>query len=197
MLASIGITGLLLGACGKSPPTAPAHAAAVSHAGLKPAAAPASAGRSRAIRSTPVAGAASAAVATATSAGPAAAHTILSPPPKTSPFMVTAVVLGNAVNAARQVTHPTDQFASSSQTIYATVATIGSVDRAALTSRWRYLKGAGIQFSTITQPIATDGPATTTFQVHNPDRWPEGRYEVTITLDGKPVAKRKFEITSR
>jgi hypothetical protein len=30
--------------------------------------------------------------------------------------------------------------------------------------------------------------------VQNPDLWPEGKYRVEISLDGKSVAKQDFEI---
>jgi hypothetical protein len=30
--------------------------------------------------------------------------------------------------------------------------------------------------------------------VQNPDLWPEGKYKVEISLDGKPVAKQDFAI---
>lgn len=111
--------------------------------------------------------------------------------------MVTRLTLGNAVNAQHQVPHPSTRFAANDKTIYASVITMGSSSKAILTARWSYLRGEGELFSNISQPIATDGPATTTFEVRNPDRWPVGKYEVVILLDGKPVATQEFEITKR
>jgi hypothetical protein len=37
----------------------------------------------------------------------------------------------------------------------------------------------------------------TTFKVQNPDLWPEGKYKVEISLDGKTVADQDFQIGKR
>jgi hypothetical protein len=77
------------------------------------------------------------------------------------------------------------------------VATEGSSNGAKLTAKWSYLEGQGVVVSNITQSIATDGPAVTTFKVQNPDLWPEGKYKVEISLDGKSVADQDFQIGKR
>lgn len=87
-----------------------------------------------------------------------------------------------------------DSFATSDKTLYATVATEGSTQGATLNAKWSYLEGEGQLVSSISQSIATDGPAITTFKVQNPDLWPAGKYKVEISLDGKPVAKQDFQI---
>lgn len=177
---------LLLGACGKSGPASPndtpAPASTAPVAMLPAPAATAAA--------TSVAGSGTAGVATAASvAAPAAAAS--------TPLSVAGLTVGSDVNAEHQVTHAANSFASNDKTIYASVATEGSSGGATLNAKWSYLEGSGQLVSNISQSIATDGPAITTFKVQNPDLWPEGRYKVEISLDGKPVASRDFRVGKR
>ncbi len=109
-------------------------------------------------------------------------------------FHVSAVNLGHEVNAAREITQPGNQFASDEKTIYASVVTAGITADASLNARWNYLEGAGQLITSVTQRIATDGPATTTFTLQNPDLWPEGKYNVQISVDGKVVDTQAFTI---
>lgn len=182
-LLSAALAALLLSACGKNEPaTPPASAPAPAHTAAAPAPVPA-----------PAATAAQpAAATTATNTGDVAPSTPATPPP--APLTVAKLTLGSAVNAEYKVTRPGNRFATSDKTIYASVATEGSTGGATLNAKWSYLEGQGQLVSSISQSIATDGPATTTFKVQNPDLWPEGRYRVEISLDGKSVAKQDFEI---
>ena len=113
------------------------------------------------------------------------------------PFGFDKLILGDAVNAQHKVTHVADHFASDDKTLYASVATVGSSNGATLNAKWRYLEGSGQLVSSISQSIATDGPAITTFKVQNPDLWPEGKYKIEISIDGKPVASQDFQINKR
>jgi hypothetical protein len=181
---------LLLSACGKkesapaSPPaTASTAAAAASTAVAAPAATPAPGSTAPTMPAT--------AATTATAAIPQAAA------PVSSPLTVAKLTLGSAVNAEHEVTHASSRFASNDKTIYASVATDGHSDGAKLNAKWSYLEGQGQLVSNITQSIATDGPAVTTFKVQNPDLWPEGKYKVEISLDGKPVTSQDFEVAKR
>lgn len=175
---------LLLSACGKSEAPAPAPAAA-STAAPVPAPAPAT------TAVTPP--------APTTVAAPAAASTVAAAPapPAVAPVSFSKLTLGNAVNNDRQVTKAGTSFAATDKTIYASVATEGSTSGAKLNAKWSYLEGHVLVVSSITQSIATDGPAVTTFKVQNPDLWPEGKYKVEISLDGKMVADQDFQIAKR
>jgi hypothetical protein len=180
-LCSVAFAGaLLLSACGKNEPPAPA-----------PTPAPAS---TAPVAQAPVSPTASSALAPATAASIAVAASTLPPP---TPFSVAKLTLGSAVNADHQVTRPGDSFASNDKAIYASVATEGSTGGATLNAKWSYLEGQGQLVSNISQSIATDGPAITTFKVQNPDLWPAGKYQVEISLDGKPVTKQQFQIAAR
>jgi hypothetical protein len=189
LLQIAGLGGLLLlGACGKheappatAPPAASSAAAAATVAApaapakpgtAMPAAVPATAGTSAAV-----------APAAAASAAP--------------PFAFGKLTLGDAVNAGHEVTRVADRFASDDKTLYASVATVGSSSGATLNAKWSYLEGGGQLVSNISQSVATDGPAITTFKVQNPDLWPEGKYKVEISIDGKPVASQDFSIGKR
>ena len=180
-LHSACLAALLLTACGKHPPATPAKAPASARTAAM-AAAPAVKAASNKLAAAPT----TPATAGTTAATPAAAAS--------AALSVASVTLGNAVNTAHQVTQASNRFAPGDKTIYASVATAGRSGGATLNARWSYLEGRDQLISSISQAIATDGPAVTTFMVQNPDLWPEGKYKVEISLDGKPVTTRDFEI---
>ena len=180
---------LLLSACGKSEAPAPAPAAASTAAPAPAAMAPAQAST-----------ATKPAVSSTAAATPAAAATVAAAPAPaaaSTPLSFSKLTLGNAVNNDHLVTKPGTSFATTDKTIYASVATEGSTKGTKLNAKWTYTEGAGVLVSNITQSIATDGPAITTFKVQNPDLWPEGKYKVEISLDGKTVADQDFKIEKR
>lgn len=188
--ASLG-GALLLAACGKQEAPAPAAPSAAASAANAASAAPAASAPATAqTAATPVAASASAGLATAGTVA-AAASTAL------PPFAFDKLTLGDAINAGHEVTHAADRFAAGDNTLYASVATVGSSSNATLNAKWSYLEGRGQVVSSISQSLATDGPAITTFKVHNPDLWPEGRYKVDVSIDGKPVASKGFTIGKR
>jgi hypothetical protein len=184
--ALIGL--LLLSACGKHEPAAgKAAVPTVTVAAKTSTPAPPKAATATSSATTT----ASAATVAASTASPTATAST------NTPLSVARLTLGNAVNAAHEVTHSSNNFAFNEKIIYASVATEGRSSGATLNAKWSYLEGPGQLISSITESIATDGPAVTTFKVENPDLWPEGKYKVEISLDGKPVAHQDFEITKR
>lgn len=189
VLYSATVAGLLLlGGCGKNEPAPAGAPAPASTAPATTTTAPAPASTAAAL---PPAGAAPAGAGTASVAS---AAPVTSPAAMPAPLTVAKLTLGSAVNAEHQVTRASNSFATDDKTIYASVATEGSTGGATLNAKWSYLEGQGQLVSSISQSIATDGPAITTFKVQNPDLWPEGKYKVEISLDGKPVAKQDFAI---
>lgn len=110
-------------------------------------------------------------------------------------FRVSSVTLGSRIDTSYAVTVPATRFSAETHTIYASVATTGHTAGARLDARWRYLEGQGVPFNELSQSVAADGPAITTFEVQNPNRWPAGKYVVEISLDGKPAAQQAFEVT--
>jgi hypothetical protein len=184
---------LLLGACGKKEAPTPATPATAASSAAAPA-------TTAAANPTPPAHAATAPMVPAPAASSPAASGTAAASQAAAPVVALSVAkltVGDAVNAERQVTHASSSFTSSDKTIYASVATEGRSTGATLNAKWSYLEGTGQLVSSVSQSIATDGPAVTTFKVQNPDLWPEGKYKVEISLDGKAVATQDFEIKKR
>ncbi|UGB37938.1 hypothetical protein [Frateuria soli] len=176
---------LLLAACGKhedqaatTPPAASTvPAPAVAHTAPTPAS-------SAPLPATSGTAAAPAAAGTSAAVTPAATHV----------FKVDQVQMGESVTASYKIAKPTTSFDPSQNTIYASVATTGTTTGATLSAHFSYLEGKGQDVTTISQTIATDGPATTTFKLRNPNDWPAGKYKVEIAIDGKPAASQTFEV---
>ena len=182
-LATATVAGLLvLTACGKKeeqPTAAPAPSATAP-------AAPAAA-------STAPAAPAAAATVAAPAAQPAAA-----PVAAADTLKVGSVTLGNAVGADKKVAKAKNAFAPNDKTIYASVATDGNSAGATLNAKWTFQDGeTTTTVSDISQSISTEGPAVTTFKIQNPNEWPEGKYKVTISLNGQAVGNEAFEVKKK
>jgi hypothetical protein len=130
----------------------------------------------------------------ATATTPAPAASTAKAAARDSGFRVATLTLGSAIDAGYAVTAPATRFAADTPVIYASVATTGRTAGATLDARWHYLEGQGVLVNELSQTVAADGPAVTTFKVQNPNRWPAGRYNVQISLNGKPVAQEGFEV---
>ncbi|HET6805124.1 MAG TPA: hypothetical protein VFH59_06720 [Frateuria sp.] len=188
-LHGVALAGLLLlAACGKheneTATTPPAAASAPAPAAAHTAPAPAATAPVPATSGTT---AAPATAGTSASAAPSATDEV---------FKVDQVQMGEAVTAGYKIAKPTTTFDASQNTIYASVATTGSTPGATLSAHFSYLEGKGQDVTTISQTIATDGPATTTFKLRNPNDWPAGKYKVEIAIDGKPATSQTFEVKS-
>ena len=183
--ASLGSL-LLLAACGKQEAPPPATPPAASSAATPATVATATAAPMSATTATHPSEPARTATSVANTPAPATSTPL--------PFAFNKLTLGDAVNANHKVTHVADHFASDDKVLYASVATVGSSTGATVNAKWRYLEGPGQLVSSISQSVATDGPAITTFKVQNPDLWPDGKYKIEISIDGKPVASQDFQI---
>lgn len=117
--------------------------------------------------------------------------------PVTPAFHVTGVTLGTMIDDAYAVALPTTRIPGTIPTIYASVATAGSTPGATLSARWYYLAGKDPLVTETSQPVRTDGAATTAFKLYNPNRWPLGAYRVDIALDGRVVAHQAFEVVEK
>ena len=122
---------------------------------------------------------------------PPAAPVAMTPPPAPAGVAVTSVDLGTAVGPDQKVTTPTTTFGAK-DTIYAAVSTSGTAANATLGAKWSYQDGQTVNDSS--QTIAPTGPAVTTFHIAKPDGWPTGNYKVEISLDGKAVSSKDFEV---
>ncbi|HUA81056.1 MAG TPA: hypothetical protein VL997_11835 [Dyella sp.] len=187
---SITLVGLLaLSACGKNEQQQPANQPAASStapAAASTAAKPAPASTAPA---KPATAAAPAQPAPASTAAPASAAA----PAAAEGFQVSTVTLGDTVNADHKVKKDLSTFSPSQKTIYVSVETTGSTPGATLNAKWTYLDKSQMIMST-SQSIVADSPSVTTFRLQNPDLWPEGKYKVEISVDGKQVASKSFEV---
>ncbi len=120
------------------------------------------------------------------------------PPPAAAPATptttVSSLVLGNALDADGKVASPATTFAPA-DTIYAQVVTAstGGSGSASIMAKWTYDQGQPISQNTESVSTAA-GTATTTFHISKPDGWPAGKYEVQISIDGKPVTNAAFDV---
>ena len=130
-------------------------------------------------------------------AAPAPAPATPAPPsatPAAPTTTVTSLVLGNGLDANGKVASPATTFAPK-DTIYAQVVTTstGGPGSASIVAKWSY--GEGQPVSQNTESISTAaGTATTTFHIFKADGWPAGKYEVQISIDGKPAKSATFEV---
>ncbi len=185
---------LLLGACGKRGPASP------NQTPIPTSTAP-TAAAATSVTPPPAANAGATAIARAATAvtpsAPLAPAATSSAPAIPAALSVARVTLGNSVGSDLEVIDASNSFTNDNKTIYASVDTRGSSSGATLHAKWSYLEGKGQLISSVTQSIATDGPAVTTFKLENPELWPDGKYQVEISLDGKPAATQAFLIHKR
>jgi hypothetical protein len=123
---------------------------------------------------------------------PPAAAPAPAPAPVAAPFRVTGVQVGNGIGADKSVTSPTTTFAPT-DTIYASVATVGVAPNVKLTARWTYGDDAQL-VNEESQTIAPTGPANSEFHISKPDGWPPGTYKVEVSANGAPAGSQTFEV---
>lgn len=115
-------------------------------------------------------------------------------PPATAPAVelrADEIRLGNSIGGDNRVTNETDDFRPT-ETIYASVRTIGSAPSANITARWTFQDGQVVNEETRT--IAPDGSATTEFHIAKPSGWPKGDYKVEFMVDGKSAGTKDFSV---
>ena len=116
------------------------------------------------------------------------------PAPATAGTTFTSVELGNGVNASGNALSgaPMTTFGAK-DTIYALVATnSGSATPAKISARWTF--GGSTLVNESTRDVAATGNSVTEFHISKPDGWPAGKYSVAISIDGKPVGSKDFEV---
>lgn len=117
-------------------------------------------------------------------------------PAETAPAAtVTAVDLGSAVDADGRVVAGTSTFATTDTITASVMTTTGSPTSTAtgtLGARWTFEDGQLVNEETKTFQFT--GPGVTNFQISKPDGWPVGRYQLEVSLDGRVVQTRSFEV---
>jgi hypothetical protein len=104
---------------------------------------------------------------------------------------VSQVDIGRSLTADKAINDKTDSF-KPNETIYASVATEGTAQAAALKARWTYQDGQAVDEST--QTIAPTGEARTEFHISKPDGWPAGKYKLEVFLNGAPAGTKDFQV---
>jgi len=128
-----------------------------------------------------------------TACGKKADTTARNPPPATMPveLHVMDVTLGRTIDSGNRVTNATQQF-SPTETIYASIETMGTSTAATLLARWTFEDGQLVDEST--RAIAPTGPAVTEFHISKPSGWPTGKYKLEVLLNGQPAGMKEFTI---
>ena len=109
----------------------------------------------------------------------------------TEGIKITDVTLGRAIGGDKAITDKTETFRPN-DTIYASVATEGTATNATLRARRTYEDGQVVDESSHT--IAAGSRERTEFHIAKPGGWPTGKYQVEVTIDGRPAETKKFEV---
>jgi hypothetical protein len=104
---------------------------------------------------------------------------------------VSQIDMGRSLNADKTISDTSNSF-KANDTIYASIATVGTAPTAALKARWTYQDGQVVNEST--QTIAPTGDARTEFNISKPDGWPTGKYKLEVFLNGSSAATKDFEV---
>jgi hypothetical protein len=104
---------------------------------------------------------------------------------------VATVMIGRQIGAKDLITEPTFQFAPT-DTVFLSVATVGSPDTAALAAV--VIGQNGKVVDSTAQTIKPKGRATTAFRAAPAGGWKPGTYRVTIYADGDSVDAKTFAV---
>lgn len=104
-----------------------------------------------------------------------------------------SVELGNAVDASGKLTGaPATEF-TPKDTIYAVVKTNTTGNApATIAAHWEFQGGVAVNDGS--QTVTASGPSLTTFHIEKASGWPVGHYRAVISIDGKQVAIKEFEV---
>jgi hypothetical protein len=85
----------------------------------------------------------------------------------------------------------TDRF-KSSDGVFLSIRTKGTASKYTLSSRW--LDPTGKRLTEYSQIIVNAGQTDTVFSLSKPDGWPKGRYQVELSINGKPLRTVPFTV---
>lgn len=107
-------------------------------------------------------------------------------------FAIESVAVGNSIDAEKRVKSPSTTF-SKNDTLYASVASLGSSPSVTLKAKWSFKGENGdVLVSEKEMAIAPTGRTVTAFDVAKEGGWPTGAYSVEILVDGVPKSKTEF-----
>jgi hypothetical protein len=115
------------------------------------------------------------------------------PPPAATGTTLQSVEVGSAVDASGKLSGAPMSTFKPKDTIYAVVTTNNAGSAPAnITAHWTYNGTDTVNDSS--QTVTASGPSVTNFHIEKPNGFPAGAYAVTISIDGKEVATKDFEV---
>ncbi|HOD34180.1 MAG: hypothetical protein BWY56_00215 [Acidobacteria bacterium ADurb.Bin340] len=123
------------------------------------------------------------------------------PPPAPMPapapvvFAVSSVTLGKALGSDKKIVEATSTFGVK-DTIYASVETVGTADKARLEAKWTFTgsKGPVSVNDNSMELVNLAGPSVNEFHITKKTDWPKGAYQVEILLNGASAMKKDFTV---
>lgn len=101
------------------------------------------------------------------------------------------VDMGRHVDADRQITDKTDDFAPT-DTIFASVHTSGTANSGVIVGRWTFQDGSVVEEKTDT--VTTAGDARSAFYIVKPGGLAKGEYTLHVLIDGKEVRTKDVDV---
>ncbi len=131
---------------------------------------------------------------------PPAAETAPAPPPPApaATASVAAVDIGTAVDGNMKITTAASTF-KPKDTVHVSIGTATSDPAATVAgkvgAKLVYLDKSGeMVVSDETRDLNLTNTGNTNFQFAKPDGWPAGKYRIDVSLDGKVVQSKEFEV---
>jgi hypothetical protein len=118
-----------------------------------------------------------------------AAAVILAAACSDAPLALANIQTGRSLNQDGSVASISTLF-KPNETIYVSVQTTGSAP-GTISVQWKF---QGRVIDAPTKQIDPSGPASTSFQLQNAARFPEGDYSVDIFINGQQVGSRSFKV---
>ena len=106
-----------------------------------------------------------------------------------APLALSNIQTGRSLNQDGSIASISTQF-KPNETIYVSVQTTGSAP-GTIGVQWKY---QGRVIDEPTKQVDPSGPASTSFQLQNAARFPEGDYSVDIFINGQQVGSRNFRV---
>lgn len=108
-----------------------------------------------------------------------------------APLALANIQTGRSLNQDGSVANISTLF-KPNETIYVSVQTTGAAP-GTISVQWKY---QGRVIDEPTKQIDPSGPTSTSFQLQNAARFPEGDYSVDIFINGQQVGSRSFKVGS-
>ncbi|HEY2395964.1 MAG TPA: hypothetical protein VGH81_08330 [Rudaea sp.] len=119
--------------------------------------------------------------------------TAAAPAPAPAGTTFESLVLGTAVDASGKLTGAPTLAFTPKDTIYAVVTTNNAgAAPATIAAHWAYQGTSTVSDSS--QTVTAPGQSVTAFHIEKPSGWPTGAYTVAISIDGKQVGMKDFDV---